>query len=235
MKSKCYQSRLQGEIKIECHEASLQMVTKRLTLIPVNQLETTDIVRDCTQLFGDPKNVERYRDGQPWSAEKVETCITQEQDLWATRNGFGMFAVYNTANMQFMGVLCVEFAKEDFAAVGGGHSNAAELAYIIDKKFWGQGYGTEMAVAGKKYLRYLAEERLAAGLPLEFGEIVATVDPENPGSRRILEKTLKRYEPGCFPKFGSQRILFFKPLRLGGTDPCRSEFLQQEDPSLCSG
>lgn len=54
-----------------------------------------------------------------------------------------------------------------------------EIGYIFKKSAWGKGYATE---ACKRLLRFAFEES-----PLE--EIVATIDPENGASRKVLEKS----------------------------------------------
>jgi RimJ/RimL family protein N-acetyltransferase len=53
-----------------------------------------------------------------------------------------------------------------------------EIGFILKKPAWGKGYATE---ACKRLLKFAFEES-----PLE--EIVATIDPENTASRRVLEK-----------------------------------------------
>ena len=53
-----------------------------------------------------------------------------------------------------------------------------ELAYHLARPFWGQGYATEAARACLAYARdVLMATRITAG-----------VHPDNPGSRRVLEK-----------------------------------------------
>ena len=54
-----------------------------------------------------------------------------------------------------------------------------EIGYVLKKSAWGKGYATE---ACRRLLKFAFEES-----PLE--EIVATIDPGNAASRRVLEKS----------------------------------------------
>jgi len=59
-----------------------------------------------------------------------------------------------------------------------------EIGYMLKRSAWGKGYATE---ATKRLLKFAFEET-----PLE--EIVATTDPENTASQRVLEKCGLVYE-----------------------------------------
>jgi ribosomal-protein-alanine N-acetyltransferase len=59
-----------------------------------------------------------------------------------------------------------------------------EIGYILKRSAWGKGYATE---ATKRLLKFAFEET-----PLE--ELVATIDPDNAASRRVLEKCGLDYE-----------------------------------------
>ncbi len=63
--------------------------------------------------------------------------------------------------------------------VGGELSDCEiEIGYILKRSAWGKGYATE---ATNRLLKFAFEET-----PLE--ELVATIDPENTASQRVLEK-----------------------------------------------
>ena len=59
-----------------------------------------------------------------------------------------------------------------------------EVGYILKKSAWGKGYATE---ACRRLVRFAFEET-----PLQ--EVVATIDPENIQSRKVLEKSGLIYE-----------------------------------------
>ena len=58
------------------------------------------------------------------------------------------------------------------------HKNYYDLGYRLIKKYWGQGIGTEAALASLKY----AFEKL------KVDEVYAMADCENTGSNNILKK-----------------------------------------------
>ncbi len=64
-----------------------------------------------------------------------------------------------------------------------------EIAYLLDKNFWGQGLATEAALGIKKY----AFEKL------HLSRLICLIDPQNTASRRVAEKigmTLEREVEG---------------------------------------
>ena len=63
-------------------------------------------------------------------------------------------------------------------------NHEGEIGYILNRDFWGQGYGTETATA---LLRFGFEQ-------LDLHRIVATCDRYNIGSARVLEKVGMRRE-----------------------------------------
>lgn len=68
-----------------------------------------------------------------------------------------------------------------------------EIGYILKKSAWGKGYATE---ACKRLLKFAFEES-------SLEEVVATTDPENTQSRRVLEKSGMIYE-GMRRAYGEQ-------------------------------
>lgn len=99
-------------------------------------------------------------------------------------------------------LFCV-FEKDtgDFVGQGGlshlafnDKQSDSEIAYRLHKRFWGKGYGTEIAQAlvdcGFKYLT--------------IKRLVAFVDPENIASRRVIEKIGMTYT-GTIRYYGKER------------------------------
>jgi RimJ/RimL family protein N-acetyltransferase len=58
-----------------------------------------------------------------------------------------------------------------------GHEEV-EIAYLLDKDFWGEGLATEAAMGIKKY----AFEKL------QLARLICLIDPQNLASRRVAEK-----------------------------------------------
>ena len=84
---------------------------------------------------------------------------------------------------------------------------------MLNHTFWGMGYGTEIAFAGKKYIKHMVEYGAFKNLNNPLTEIVATAHPENVGSIKILKKALKRQENNTINCFkGNERLFFYKPL-----------------------
>ncbi len=208
-----YTSKKAGNITISADGDKFTIHTTRLELYSLNQIEEAFLIEHYNQLLGNPENVALYGEGKPWSKEEVEQLIKAETLKWNAGERFCVFSIHEATTKKFMGSLTIKHALDDFSTIGSGHGNAAEIAYILDKDFWGKGYGTEIAIIGKKYIKHIISE--ASNTHEESPkEIVATVHPLNGGSKRILQKTLKNQEPDEFLKFGDQpRLLFFKPLK----------------------
>lgn len=86
--------------------------------------------------------------------------------------------------------LAVTLKEEDGRVIGGARLDLtaryreADLGYVIHRKFWGKGYATEAA----RGLLELGFGRLG------LHRVVASCSPENPASRRVLEKAGMRHE-----------------------------------------
>jgi RimJ/RimL family protein N-acetyltransferase len=212
MKTVNYASKKIDNIAISAGENTVTIHTKRLTLRSLNQTEEHFLIENYSLLLGDLENTRLYAEGESWSKQKVEEFVKCEKQKWDDGNQFCVFSIHNEAD-QFMGSLRITHAEQDYENIGSGHKNVAEIAYIIDKSFWGKGFGTEVAIIAKKYIKHIISEAETNSLESQLQEIVATVHPLNEGSKRILQKTLKYQDGEEFFKFGGKpRLLFFKPL-----------------------
>lgn len=127
---------------------------------------------DAPRLFeicGDAEVMKFLGTGKPYeSIEQAEEFLR-----WATayqkENGFCRWAVTLKENREIIGSC-------GFARPHG--TEEIELGYLLARKFWGKGFGTEAAAA---CLSYGFEK-------LEFREIIALTDLENVASHRVLEK-----------------------------------------------
>lgn len=195
-----------GEVLIKQDGQQYTLCSPRLEARSLNQESEGTLITQYIPLLEKAENVKLFGMGVPWSMERVQEFIHNERSVWDAGNAFSVFSLYLTGTNEFLGFMQIKSSKDEFKYMGSGHSDAAEISYIIDSDFWGKGYGTEIAILAKKFIKMFAKE-------CEIKEIVATVHPENVGSKRILQKTLKRQEPEAFSKFGGQpRLLFFKPL-----------------------
>ncbi|WP_419419403.1 GNAT family N-acetyltransferase [Legionella sp. D16C41] len=208
-----YQSKRIGPVTININNNGVTISSERLELKSLNQGNQSYLITQYKLLLGSLENTKLFGEGNVWSEKAVEEFVLSAIACWNRKETFGVFAVYDKQTKTFLGSLSVSQALDDFAHIGTGHRNAAEIGYIIDKQFGGKGYGTEIAILGKKYIKHFNAETKQT-LQNNIKEIVATVHPLNEGSKKILQKTLKHQEPQEFKKFGDKpRILFFKPLK----------------------
>ncbi|MGQ3888477.1 GNAT family N-acetyltransferase [Legionella sp. CNM-1927-20] len=209
-----YQSKRIGPVVVKIENNQATIYSQRLELKSLNQCDVLNLIEQYKLLLSNPENTELFGRGKVWSTQEVEAFILQEIKHWNEGKNFGVFNVYDAKTKTFLGSLFLHQAINDFAHIGAGHNQAMEIGYMIDKQFNGKGYGTEIAILGKKYIKYLAARIANQNETNKIKEIVATVHPLNIGSLKILQKTLKQQEPEEFKKFGGQpRLLFFKPLK----------------------
>ncbi|WP_247217591.1 GNAT family N-acetyltransferase [Synechococcus sp. C9] len=138
--------------------------TDRLVL---RQLQSEDL-DEFYKICGDPEIMRYVGDGQPLSREQTQRWIKKSQENYQ-KYGFGCSAVV---------------AKEDAYLIGYcGFVNPttngeAEIIYGFKKQYWGQGLASE---AVKAMLDFGLER---CGLR----RVIATIDPSNQASIRIVEK-----------------------------------------------
>lgn len=92
-----------------------------------------------------------------------------------------------------------------------GHGNRAgqsEIEYILNRKFWDKGFGTEAISSIVLHLvpKLVEREFLLESRPLD--SVAATVREDNPGSWKILEKIGFECK-GIVEKFGVSRRSYF--------------------------
>ncbi|KTD63557.1 hypothetical protein Lsan_0990 [Legionella santicrucis] len=214
MKQITYTSKKLGSVLIKNKLNQYTIASDRLEARSLNQDEECFLIDKYTQLLKKPENINLFGEGQIWQSSTVKEFIQDKTQCWNSGNKFSVFSIYTSSTQEFIGYLHIKHSLNDFANIGIGHQNVAEIAYIIDQAFWGKGYGTEIAILGKKFIKHIISESANDTLEKNIKEIAATTHPANEGSKRILQKTLKQMEPEEFTKFGGQpRLLFFKPLK----------------------
>lgn len=144
----------------------MQLETERLIL---REFRASDV--DAVHEYGSDPQVVKFMPWGPNTREETENfidlCITQQSE--DPRRSFE---------------LAIQFKEEDRLIGGCGirvsqpsHSEG-NIGYCLNKDYWGRGIATEASLA---LLRYGFEE-------LRLHRIYATVDPDNVGSIRVLEK-----------------------------------------------
>ncbi|KTD31040.1 multifunctional nucleotidyltransferase/glutamate rich protein GrpB/ribosomal protein alanine acetyltransferase [Legionella moravica] len=209
-----YKSKRIGNVSIKSDTCITSIHTNRLTFKSLNQDSRATLVHNYSKLLGDSEIVKLLNDGKTWSLELVQTVIDLKTSAWNNGDPFSLFSIYENDTNQFVGSVSIKKELETYHTTGAGHANVIEIGFFIDKAVWGKGYGTEIAIAAKKYIKHAVGVIAAEhGGPLPK-EIVATAHPENIASCAILKKTLKHVESEPIKKYdGNPRLFFFKPLK----------------------
>lgn len=134
-------------------------------------------------VYGDPVVVRYVADGKPLDRVRCEQWVEVTLRNYATR-GYGMVALTERATGSIVG-FC--------GLVHPAGQVEPEIKYALRQDCWGKGFATEAAVGLLGYARQLG-----------LAEVIATTDPENVTSHRVLLKAgmerseLRRNEDGSF-------------------------------------
>lgn len=144
----------------------MEIETKRLQLRPTKDIDLGDLA----DLYGDAEVMQYIL--PPLNRTIVAEMINWFQKEW-NQLGYGHFALFEKKSGKFIG----QCGLQKF--LGKPDGKEVELAFVIAKAFWGQGYATEATEA-----------------VLDFGftrgglyRIVAVTMEENRSSKRVLEKS----------------------------------------------
>jgi [ribosomal protein S5]-alanine N-acetyltransferase len=142
-----------------------RLILRRLTL---------DDVEDLARIYADP-DVMRFLDG-PRTLQQTQEWV-EGNILWYDRLEHDMLATVLKESGRLIGRCGL--LKQTVDGV-----QEIEVAYMIDKPYWGRGLGTEAARALKEFGRR------------RFGytRFISLIDPENLASQRVAEKNGMRYE-----------------------------------------
>lgn len=110
------------------------------------------------------------------SQEDTSHWITQLES-YHKRNGLGIVGVFEKNCQTLVGLGALKYLEEE-------QRSPIELMYRISDKFWGKGYGFEIA---STLVCYAFEN-------LNLEHLVATVDPKNIPSKKILLKLGFQFE-----------------------------------------
>jgi len=143
----------------------MQIETERLL---IREMIASDL-EHLLKIYCNPLNMEFIPNSNyDWSLEKL-----QEKYDNANRNylyGFGTFTVEHKLSNAIIGEACFFNSFQDLRHL--------ELGYILDNKFWGFGYGTEVC---NSLINYGFEK-------LELEKITARMFATNIASARLSEK-----------------------------------------------
>ena len=105
------------------------------------------------------------------------------------KEGFGLYAVIHKKTLQligFCGLLIWDLKQQQ----------EVEIGYRYATKYWGQGLGTEAAIAVRDY----------AWNHLHLNRLICIIQPENYRSIRVAEKTGMKYEQNTIFMYLDVRI-----------------------------
>ena len=118
-------------------------------------------------VYGDPEVVRYVADGKPLDRARCEQWVEVTLRNYATR-GYGMVALVERTSGRVVG-FC--------GLVHPAGQPEPEIKYALRRDCWGRGFATE-AAAGL----------LGCARQLQLREVIATTDPDNEASHRVLLK-----------------------------------------------
>lgn len=136
---------------------------------------TIEYLNETIALDSDP-SVMKYFIGGPRSVESTKELLNKaiQQD---EKHGFGLGFVFDKENNQFVG-------RAGLIHLGFDDRNSdIEIVYRLHEIFWGRGYATELSRALIQW----------GFINLPVQRLVATVNPENFSSIKVLEKSGLQY------------------------------------------
>lgn len=140
------------------------MEQNKLTYI---KYTTTDFGAFETLVFDD--DIMRYISGKALSMEQAKNKFKSILTINGQEENLGYFKVYD-ANNNLLGDCKLERCKQD--------TSKLEIGYILKKRYWGQGYGTQFCTA----MLTLANDFYPSK------DIIGIIDPDNIASKKLLEK-----------------------------------------------
>ena len=148
---------------------NIRIETPRLIIRPLSE-EDLD---DWFEMDSDPE-VRKYIDQSPnQSKEEIAEVLKMIQQQYK-ENGIGRWAVLDKESGEMLGWCGLKYFREPL----NGHVNIYEHGYRFKQKHWGKGLATESSIA---ILNWGFEN-------LGVDTFYAITDPENKGSRHVLEK-----------------------------------------------
>lgn len=140
------------------------ITTAQLVLRPLVKKDAAPFHR----AFSDRDVLRYFPNTNPPSLEQIEKMIAGQWRHW-TKYRYGWWAVEPQTENKFIGWCGLQYLPD---------TKETEVAYMLDKNYWGRGWATEGARASLKY----GFEELA------LESIVGIVHTENIASQRVLEK-----------------------------------------------
>lgn len=149
------------------------MIVLETDRLIIRHLQSQDL-DEFYEICGDAEIMRYVGDGHPISREQTQRWIEKSQDNYRN-HGFGCFGVAAKDDGRLIGYCGLVNPTTD---------GEAEIIYAFRRQYWGRGLASEAAQA-----------------MLDFGfkqcalkRVIATIDPDNHASIRIVEKWGMKYQ-----------------------------------------
>ena len=139
-------------------------------------------------VYGDLQTVRWVGDGSPLTQEEAEYWFSVTERNYRVR-GYGMFTLESRDSGEIVGFAGI---------VHPNNQEEPEIKYALHRDHWGQGLGSELVAGLIVY----------AKIKLGLSELIATVDPDNQASRRILEKSGMHHEDIIDDENGRKTLIY---------------------------
>lgn len=132
-----------------------------------------DDLDPLASIFSQPEVMKHLGlNGETLSRAETETALVSIIRHWE-KHSFGRWAVVHKEHGKLIG----------YGGLRSFHNNA-ELVYLLDRPYWGQGLATEIAVASLRY----------GFVTRGFDPIIALAKPHNLASHHVMEKVGMKFE-----------------------------------------
>lgn len=137
---------------------------------------TMDDLAALSVLYSDPE-VRKYFPEGTLTYEETKEELAWIIDVYYGQYGFGLWATIHKDTGEFIG----RCGLLPWTIDG---RNEVEVAYLLDKAYWGQGLATEAALG---IVRYAFEQ-------LQLSRLICLIDAENQASQAVAGKIGMRFE-----------------------------------------
>lgn len=148
------------------HQLPIILETSRLLLRPLTLSDLDALAR----LYRDP-DIRRFFPEGTLTLTQTQEELAWIIDVYYRKYGFGLWATIHKATGQFIGRCGLIPWTFD-------GKQEVEVAYLLDKAYWGQGLATEVAQAIRDY----------GFVQLGLSRLICLIDPDHTASRRVAEK-----------------------------------------------
>ena len=149
---------------------------------------TMDQIDFLVELDSDPAVMHFITDGEPRPREHHDAAIPKLLKYTRENPGLGLWTAYQKESGEFMGWYILKHLLE---------TGEVEIGFRLKKKFWSQGYSTEV---GKAVLQH-------GFITVGLNRIIAITRPDNLASQSVIKKIGLR-EEGTGTYYGIHCLYF---------------------------